>query len=134
MSSTVKTILLIEPDCDLQRAIREILETFDYRVLVASNGRRAMESCSSHAHLIDGLVVAAVLPDRTGVELVDSLRALSRHVPALLLATFGDDETREQRVASGDVDLLRVPFAVETFRCKVQQMLKRPLDRRTAGE
>jgi len=134
MSGTAKTILLVEPDCDLRRAIREILEAFDYKVLVASSGDRAIESCFPDAHHIDGMVVASALPDLTGVELVDSLRALGRRVPALLLATIGADKTLEQRVASGDVDLLRVPFSAEVLRHKLQQMHKRPVDLRKAEE
>ncbi len=71
-----ETLLLVEDDAAVRDLAREILEDAGYRVLPAST---AAEAIAVLARLGDGpvhaLVTDIVLPDRTGVELAEHVRA-----------------------------------------------------------
>jgi len=78
-----RTVLLAEDD-DLVREMTErLLEDAGYRVLVASNGHEAMATFEGHLQQVDVLVLDALMPGCTGLEVYDHARKLKPDVPVL---------------------------------------------------
>lgn len=66
-------ILVVEDDKATQIAVRDILETLNYQVLTAANGREALEIIGQHNGAIDLVLSDLVMPEMGGVELYQEL-------------------------------------------------------------
>lgn len=83
------TILLVDDDPDFVAATKKILETNDYRVLVAENGEECITMAKTHIPSM--IILDIILPDKDGYtvcyELKDSDR--TRSIPILMLTAIG---------------------------------------------
>ncbi len=82
-----KKILLIDDDPAIRKLIRKILETAGFEVLEAPNGGTAILLMKENPDLV---LQDLILPDITGYDLVQKLRAVSENpkVPILALSGF----------------------------------------------
>ena len=82
-----KRILLVDDDAAIRKIIRKILETAGFEVLEAPNGETAILLMREKPDLV---LQDLILPDITGYDLVQKLRAVSENplVPILALSGF----------------------------------------------
>lgn len=79
-----KTILSVD-DSEHSNSLRKfMLETRGYRVLLAHNGREALEIF--HDHPIDLVLSDLMMPDMNGAELVRKVKDESPETPAILFS------------------------------------------------
>jgi PAS domain S-box-containing protein len=85
---TGPTILVVEDNPITRKMLRVTLETEDYRVIEAADGRGALAACE--AELPDLVLQDLILPDTNGFELVRRLRAFpgASSLPILALSGF----------------------------------------------
>lgn len=119
------TILIVEDNKDAVIQIRTVLESEGYQVMIAENGREALDFIK---HTIpDGIILDLMMPDVDGFEVLDNLRGSveTRNIPVLILTA--KDLSREelsklksnnikQLIYKGDVD-------IEGMLSKVKQMI-----------
>jgi two-component system cell cycle sensor histidine kinase/response regulator CckA len=74
-SNAGATILIAEDEPPLLDLLRKILESAGYQVLVAPNGKRALEVAVQHTGKIDLLLSDVVMPEMSGTELAKALKA-----------------------------------------------------------
>ncbi|MDH3744949.1 MAG: response regulator [Acidobacteriota bacterium] len=124
---TRKTILLIEDNPDLRAAIGDALESLGYEVIVAAGSAPALEIARDASF---DLVLVNAYPDRgRGLETVDQVRRLAPGIPAVLGSGFGDDLDLRQRVETGDVGFLRLPFSLDGLARAIEHNLDRQTPR-----
>ena len=79
-----KTILSVD-DSEHSNSLRKfMLETRGYRVLIAHNGRDAMELFREHT--VDLILSDLMMPDMNGAELVKFVKEVSPETPAILFS------------------------------------------------
>lgn len=89
-----ETILVADNDDVIARMTRRALESAGYEVLVAHDGRAALELFQAHQSRIRLLVLDLVMPRMSGRQVAEAIRRSGREVPVLLVsayAEFGDD-------------------------------------------
>lgn len=87
-----KTILIVEDHPDALEYFEEVLAEHGYTVMTADNGRKGLELAKSGAP--DALILDVVLPQMTGREIHDTLRADAsfKELPILFItAEQGED-------------------------------------------
>ncbi|HEY9856779.1 MAG TPA: response regulator [Stenomitos sp.] len=87
-----KTILIVEDHPDALEYFEEVLAEQGYAVLTADNGRRGLELAQSSRP--DAVILDVVLPQMSGREIHDALRAdpASQELPILFItAEQGED-------------------------------------------
>jgi PAS domain S-box-containing protein len=89
-----ETILIAEDEDLVRGVLRRVLENAGYRLIVAEDGRRALELFREHRHRIDLVLLDHLMPGRTGVEVLDALRAEGSPVPVLLSSGFRREDPR----------------------------------------
>jgi DNA-binding NtrC family response regulator len=113
---------------DDERSIRLMLETGltlnGFRVTSARTGREALEAVSSGQ--FDAVLSDIYMPDLSGLELVESLRAAGSDLPIILMTAQGSLEAAVEAVARGASDFIGKPFAISA----VVALLRRFLDAR----
>lgn len=118
------TILLVDDDPLVRRALTLALERIGHQVVPAENGlegaRRAREGG------VDLAVVDIHMPDMDGLELLAQLRATCATLPVIMMS--GGDQTRDLALL-GDAKLLGAsaalakPFSLDEFYTLVATVL-----------
>lgn len=125
-STGTKTVLLAE-DSEITRSlIAKIVRSLGYRVLEAEDGKMAWEMIQNHR--IDLLITDIQMPRRSGLELLELLRASPTHknIPAIVLSTLGAPQDKEQAMQRGaDMYLVKLDFREKDLIGAVQRYLQR---------
>jgi DNA-binding response OmpR family regulator len=81
-------VLVAEDDWDAQQLYRELLELRGFRVLIASDGREALELGLTSA--IDAAIVDLMLPRISGYDVAAELRAKHARLPIFVITARSD--------------------------------------------
>ena len=113
---------------DDERSIRLMLETGltlnGFRVTAVRTGREALEAAAQNR--FDAVLSDVYMPDGSGLEVVESLRARDANLPIVLMTAQGSVEAAVDAVARGASDFIGKPFEISA----VVALLRRYLDAR----
>src|SRR5438045_1297443 len=74
-SNNGATILIAEDEPALRNLLEKLLHSAGYQLLIAPDGKRALEVAEQHTGKIDLLLSDVVMPEMSGVELAKALKA-----------------------------------------------------------
>ncbi len=117
-------LLLVEDDELLAGEVRQWLEDEKHLVDVASTGKDALDHLRVSSY--DLLILDWNLPDLTGVDLLQKLRAKGASTPVLMLTGMGTIENKVTGFESGADDYLTKPFHQKELFVRVKALLRRP--------
>jgi signal transduction histidine kinase/ActR/RegA family two-component response regulator len=125
--SGTETVLVVDDDESVRRAIRAVLEAHGYRVLEASGVESALAELEG-AGGADLALVDVVIPPLAAEELVAQLRVAGRRCRVLFMSGH-TDRTIEAHGLSVDADpMLRKAFSASELLAKVRAALEEPDD------
>jgi DNA-binding response OmpR family regulator len=116
-------ILVVEDEPKVAGALKEGLETEGYDVTVAGTGEDGFFRASAHS--FDLIVLDVMLPGRSGIEVLSTLRRQGDRTPVLLLTAKDAVEDRVLGLDSGADDYLVKPFAFEELAARIRALLRR---------
>jgi EAL domain-containing protein (putative c-di-GMP-specific phosphodiesterase class I) len=102
-----KSVLVVDDDPAVARALRRVLEAADYTVSVVTGGQAAVEAITQAG--FDVVISDIQMPGMTGVELLRSIRALDLDVPVILMTGAPTVETAIEAVNLGALQYLPKP-------------------------
>ncbi len=106
-----RTLLVADDDPGLRESLERTLTREGYRVLLASDGRAALERLQDGA--IDLIVTDLKMPGLTGLELLRAAKTIAPDVDVILLTAFGTVEEAVKAMKDGAYDFLTKPFRRE---------------------
>ena len=115
-----KQVLLAEDDSVVRNLIQRFLHSWGYRVLSAWNGREAMEFAEEHKCEIDLLISDVTMPEMSGLELAEKLKAKRPRLQVILLSGYSHKEFVLQR----EWKFIRKPFRPQELKAAVEDSLK----------
>ena len=118
-------ILIVDDDSSIRSLVRLQLETEGYSVFEASGGLEALEMAKSNRD-IDLIILDIMMPDISGIEMCERLRAFSV-VPVLFLTARTQQEDKLAAYSIGGDSFLIKPFLKEELVTKVHSLLRRYL-------
>ena len=105
-----RTILVVEDEDDLRRALRRMLEHAGFRVLDAPDGSSALERHTSAD--VDLLVTDVIMPRGvTGVDVAAGFRSRDNDLPVLFVTGYSDDILEPGELDGHRTRLLQKPFS-----------------------
>ena len=120
-------ILLIDDDPLITEPLARALQTYNYTVLVAKNGRIGLEMALNQQP--DAVVLDVLMPEMDGWEVCRALRERSG-VPILMLTALGEEIDRILGLELGADDYLTKPFSTRELIVRIKALLRRvELDR-----
>ncbi len=118
-----RRILLVEDEVVLARQVQEGLTARGYSVVHASSVGAAKDILE--AHTFDLAILDLNLPDGSGLDLTQPLRATCRDLPILVLTARSGVADRVQGLRSGADDYVCKPVAMEELSARVEAILRR---------
>ena len=124
-SSSGEVILVVEDETAVRELTVKMLKQLGYSVLAAASGAEALEISSSYSARIALLLTDVVMPNMSGREVADELRASRPEIQVLYLSGYTENTVIHHGVLDSDVDFLPKPFSREGLGKKVREILGR---------
>lgn len=126
-----ETILLVEGDTSLREMASALLQRLGYTVLKAGSGSEALGLRDAHLPgRIDLLFTDVVMPQMSGKELAERVRALSPQTSILFNSDCTEKAIVQQGILKQGVAMLQKPFTPGALAQKLREVLDQ---RETAG-
>ncbi|MFJ4650201.1 response regulator transcription factor [Nocardia sp. NPDC088792] len=122
-SQTVATVLVAEDDPNVRSTLDQLLRFEGYRVLLAADGREALELLERERP--DLAVVDVVMPQLDGLSLCRLLRRRGDRLPILVLTARHQVGDRIAGLDAGADDYLPKPFDTEELLARLRALLRR---------
>jgi DNA-binding NtrC family response regulator len=124
MIDTVATVLVVDDDAASLSALFECLRRAGYRVLVAQDGRSALERAANGKPSL--ILLDVMMPDLDGFETCRRLKGdvATADIPVLFLTALSDTQEKLKGFDAGAVDYLTKPFQWEEVLARVRTHLR----------
>ena len=120
-----KTILVVDDDHEIVRAITITLEREGYHVLNAYDGLQALDCVTSReVHLI---IIDVMMPKLDGLSAVMKIRE-KKNLPIIILSAKGEDSDKILGLSMGADDYISKPFNPMELVARVKSQLRRYTD------
>lgn len=124
----VKRILIVEDETDIIFSIRFALNRKGYLCDYAVNGKEGLEKILeniSNNTPFDLLITDIQMPDMTGTEMIEKIRAEDIDIPILVMTGYGSKEMVVDLMRLGCHDYLDKPFKVEQLMEHVRSVIEK---------
>lgn len=116
-------LLVVDDDEEVRALLVRALERDGHEVTAAASAREARKALAENTH--DVMVLDLALPDESGIELCESLRAAQHPIAILMLTAHGEVARRVKALDAGADDFLGKPFAVAELRARIRAIARR---------
>jgi signal transduction histidine kinase len=108
--ASTKTILVVEDEPGVLRAVQRILSANGYKLLVAKSGSEALEIVESYEGDIDLLLTDVVMPGMSGVQLAKRVMCEIDEIKILYMSGYTESALSLDQLVAGKTDLILKPF------------------------
>ena len=115
-------IIIVEDDPGISKYLQAALRSHGYDILLAPDGKTALEMIASHCP--DVLLLDLGLPDMDGSEIIRSVRTWSR-MPIIIISARSAEIDKAAALDMGADDYLTKPFLMQELLLRVQHLLQR---------
>lgn len=115
--------LLVEDSKVLRQSLTKALKKSGYAVESAMDGEEGQWKAENQP--FDVIVLDIMLPKRSGLEVLKSLRATGLRTPILMLTARDSISDRVEGLELGADDYLTKPFALEEFLARIRALCRR---------
>ncbi|NKY57450.1 response regulator [Nocardia flavorosea] len=125
------TVLVVDDEPQILRAMRINLSVRGYDVVTAATGAGALRAATERKP--DVVVLDLGLPDIDGIEVLAGLRGWTR-VPIIVLSARTDSADKVDALDAGADDYVTKPFGMDEFLARLRAALRRAADAVEPGE
>jgi two-component system, OmpR family, KDP operon response regulator KdpE len=118
----MKSVLVVDDEPQLVRALQINLEAEGYTVTTAADGAKALRSAASHPP--DVLVLDLGLPDMDGTEVIRRLRAWTE-LPIIVLSARHGSSDKVDALDAGADDYVTKPFGLDELLARLRAVERR---------
>jgi len=121
------TILIVEDDDAIRRAIADALQHTGYGVVEACDGVEGLERACGGA--IDLVLLDLLMPKMDGLTMLKHLRCAQPAMPVIILTARGEQQDKVAGLRLGADDYVVKPFGPDELLARVEAVLRRSAER-----
>jgi len=110
-SNGMEVVLLVEDEKAVRDLTLRILKRQGYQVIVASNGREALELLQKETGRIDLLLTDVVMPELNGQDLAERVRAARPGIPVIFMSGYNEEAVLRHGVLAAGTAFIEKPFS-----------------------
>ncbi len=115
-------ILIVEDEAGLRQGLDINLRHENYETVTAADGDEAIRMF--HSDQPDLVLLDLMLPKKSGFEVLDHIRKVSK-VPVILLTARGQETDKVRGLRSGADDYVTKPFGVQELFARIDAVMRR---------
>jgi len=119
----MSTILVIEDDQRIQKALHRQFTTEGYQVQVAGDGAEGLATCRTLRPA--GVVLDLLLPGMSGREVCKGIKSWSPNTPVVILSAVSEVAAKVSLLELGADDYVTKPFSPRELTARVQAAIRR---------
>ncbi|MDR0936580.1 MAG: response regulator transcription factor [Oscillospiraceae bacterium] len=119
---TLRTVLAVDDEPMILGAVTAYLESRNYRVLTATNGRDALARFAGGG--VDIVLLDLMLPDISGEEVCRAIRRTS-NTPLIMLSAKVAENSQIEGFNIGADDYITKPFSLKVLEARIAALLRR---------
>src|SRR4051812_20166043 len=101
-------VLIIDDEADIRESLETLLDMEGYLIELAANATEGLDRLAkSHYDLV---LLDLMMPDRTGIELLQDFRQRDSETPVILITAFGSVEVAVNALKVGANDYFSKPW------------------------
>ena len=127
-------ILFVDDEESLREVGELMLESIGCTVLLASDGRMALELLEHRQSLIDCVVLDMTMPRMNGAEALREIRSRWPELPVVLASGYHEAHMKTLLGAGGAQGVLKKPYGTDQLRVALHQALGNRVRVSVAGE
>ena len=116
------SILVVDDEPQILRALQTTLRGAGYDVATAATGEQALTSAAVRPP--EAVILDLVLPDRSGIDVCRELREWLQ-APIIILSAVGEEREKVAALDAGADDYVTKPFGVEELLARLRAALRR---------
>lgn len=118
-----ETILVAEDEEVIRELLTEMLSDEGYRVLVAEDGKKALDIYSREGSSVDLVILDMIMPEVNGIEAFRKLKQLDPRVKILLSSGYTQESEAQSILNEGALGFIQKPYAVNELLSKIRSIL-----------
>ncbi|MGD9211425.1 MAG: sigma-54 dependent transcriptional regulator [Desulfobacteraceae bacterium] len=120
------SIIIVDEDINACQTLRSILSDESFDIHTFSNGNEALNILdTNHSQIV---ITEIKLPDFSGIEFLQKIKAISSSIPVLILTSHGTIDIAVTAIRHGASDFLSKPIVKELILLSIKKMLKDQVD------
>jgi DNA-binding NtrC family response regulator len=116
-----KLILIVDDEPQIREILQRGLSRNGYSILLAENGDEAVRI--HEREVIDLVITDVQLPDLDGLQLLDTIKTKTAHIPVMIMTGYGSIENAVEAMRRGAFDYLLKPFSLEALQERIDMAL-----------
>ncbi len=121
-----ETILVAEDDPAVREFEASILKKFGYQVILAEDGRDAVEKFAENQTRISLVLMDMIMPNKNGKQAFDEIRLIRPDVKGVFVSGYSTDIVRSRGEIDADAELVMKPVNAAELLNKIRNTLDRP--------
>lgn len=117
-----RTILIADDEPNIRRVFEAMFVKEGYTVLTAESGKKAIDLASTHQ--IDVLISDLIMPDISGVEVLQRVKQLHPQCSAIIVTAYGTIKSAVEAMRYGAFNYLQKPFDMDEVRLVIRKALE----------
>lgn len=116
-------ILVVDDEEIMRVTARKILENLGYTVLLAENGKKAVELFRKEKNRIDLVLLDMIMPMMNGRDCFEQLRKIEADVKVVLSSGFSREEDLQEMMRDGLTGFIRKPYLTSALSRVIDEAL-----------
>ncbi len=118
-----ETVLLVDDEEIITSVGKELLSNLGYNVLIAKNGKEAIQTYQENHKQIDIVILDMILPEMGGGKIYDALKEINPDMKVVLSSGYSIDGEATEIMERGCDGFLQKPFKIGELSRKLREVL-----------
>jgi len=120
-----ETVLVAEDDTDVRELIKEVLDSFGYKVIQAQDGEDAVKVYNENKDKVQLFILDVIMPKKNGKEVYDEIRQIWPDIRAIFTSGYNEDVIHKKGILEEGLDFISKPISIDRLLRKVREVLDR---------
>ncbi len=118
-----ETVLIVDDDQMIIDVSKSLLQKMGYNVLVAREGKEALEIYKAYQQEIDLIILDMIMPNMAGSKTFDQLKEINPNIKVLLSSGYSIDGLATEILERGCNGFIQKPFNIRSLSQKLREIL-----------
>ncbi|MBP7462510.1 MAG: response regulator, partial [Candidatus Delongbacteria bacterium] len=118
-----ETILVVDDETTILNLLKEVLESYGYKVLQASNGEEALDVYRENSASIRMVILDVIMPKMGGQETLQYLKSMNPEVKVIVSTGYSEESKLDRIIKDGVCGIVFKPYKYTQLLQKIRQFL-----------